>query len=287
MIKPAGKQSIDVGRVDPPPESTMMTDMDVRASSRVGGEPNNSDVGLGRGIVKKMGPPIYKEVFTSTKVSMAGFTVSGIQSETSYLERSWPLFAGKELMDNPYDWFNEFYPDSPKQDRKISLRVWPFEHGIRIAVRNSNVDNIPVFQDLGLTFDLAMWYSSKRNQHKGGTGALGDALKRILKMGYASWTSGYNSQDSFIDRKWDEPIVLTFNGQQYTAVLNVDKDIQTAEVRVNRNHDAVIEIGNDTEVSVALPTKYDYSSIVNQLRHYYNIYKIPKIRTDFSFEAVL
>jgi hypothetical protein len=242
---------------------------------------------LGGGIVKKARPPLYREVFTSTKVSMAGFTVSGIESETSYLQCTWPLFAGKELMDNPYDWFNEFYPDRPKQDRKISLRVWPFEHGIRIAVKNSNVDNIPVFQNLGLTFDLAIWHSSKRNQHKGGTGALGDALKRILKMGYASWTSGYNSQDSFIDRQWDEPMVLTFNGQQHTAVLNVDKDNQTAEVRVNRNHDAVIEIGYDTEVSVALPTKYDYSSIVHQLRQYYNIYKIPKTRTNFSFEAVL
>jgi hypothetical protein len=42
MIKPAGKYSIDVGRVDPPPEYTMMTDMDVRTSYRVGGEPNNS-----------------------------------------------------------------------------------------------------------------------------------------------------------------------------------------------------------------------------------------------------
>jgi hypothetical protein len=127
------------------------------------------------------------------------------------------VFAGKELMDNCYDWFNGFYPDSPKQDRKISLRVCPSNNGIRIAVRNSNVDKIPVFQNLELTFDLAMWHSSKRNQHKGGTGAHGDALKRILKMGYASWTSGYNSQDSFIDRQWDEPIVLTFNGQQRTA----------------------------------------------------------------------
>jgi hypothetical protein len=218
---------------------------------------------------------------------MAGFTASGIESETSYPERSWPLFAGKELMDNAYDWFNEVYPKSPQQDRKISLRVSSFGHGIRIAVRNSNVDNIPVFQNLGLTFDLAIWHSSKRNQHKGGTGALGDALKRILKMGYASWTSGYNAQDSFIDRQWDEPIVLTFNGQQHTAVLNVDKDNQTSEVRVNRNHDAVIEIGNDTEVSVALPTKYDYNSIVDELKQYYKIYKIPKTRTDFSFEAVL
>ena len=241
---------------------------------------------MGKRIVKKSGAPLYKEVFTSTKVSMAGFTVGGIESETSYLEHTWPLFAGKELMDNPYDWFNEFYPNSPKHDRKIWLRVWSFEHGIRIAVRNSNVDNISVFQNLELTFDLAIWHSSKRNQHKGGTGALGDALKRILKMGYASWTSRYNSQDSFIDRQWYEPIVLTFNGQQYTAALHVDKDNQNAKVIINRNHDAVIEIGNDTEVSVALPIKSDYDSVVDQLRQYYKIYKIPKVRTEFSFEAM-
>jgi hypothetical protein len=288
----AGKQSIDLGMGGSLPDVyTMMTNMDVRASSRVRGEPNKSGyvqhVELGRGIVKKTTPPLYREVFTSTKVLMAGFTVSGIESETSYLQRTWPLFAGKELMDNCYDWFNEVYPNSSKQDRKIFLRVWPFEHGIRIAVRNSNVDNIPVFQNLGLTFNLAIWHSSKRNQHKGGTGALGDALKRILKMGYASWTSGYNSQDSFMDRQWDEPIVLTFNGQQHTAVLNVDKDNQTAEVRVNRNYEAIIKIGNDTEVSVALPTKYDYNPIVEELKQYYKIYKIPKTRTDISFEAVL
>ncbi len=60
---------------------------------------------------------------------MAGFTVSGIESETSYLERIWPLFAAKELMDSTYDWFNEV-TNSPKQDRRISLRVWAFEHGI-------------------------------------------------------------------------------------------------------------------------------------------------------------
>jgi hypothetical protein len=243
-------------------------------------------VELGNRIVKKSRPPIHKPVFTSTKVSMAGFTVSGIESETSYLEHTWPLFAGKELMDNCYDWFNEFYPDSPKQDRKISLHVCPSVIGIRITVRNSNVHNIPVFQNLGSTFDLTIWHSSKRNQHKGGTGALGDALKRILKMGYASWTSGYNSQDSFIDRQWDEPIVLTFNEQRHTAVLSVDKDNQDAKVIINRNYDSVIDIGTDTEVSVALPTRYDYGSILDQLKQYYKIYKIPKTRIDFSFEEM-
>ena len=65
--------------------------------SRTSDEPNNFShirhVELGTGIVKKIGPSSHKEVFTSTKVSMAGFTVSGIESETSYIERRWPLFA--------------------------------------------------------------------------------------------------------------------------------------------------------------------------------------------------
>ena len=50
-------------------------------------------VELGKPIAQKVIPPLHKSVFTSTKVSMAGFTVSGIESETSYLERTWPVFA--------------------------------------------------------------------------------------------------------------------------------------------------------------------------------------------------
>ena len=151
----------------------------------------NRHVELGKSIVKNPLPPLHKAVFTSTKVLMAAFTVRGIESEITALEDTWPVWSAKELMDNPFEWLNDFYPDSPKQDRKIILRVWPIDIGVRIAVRNSNVDNITVFENLALTFDFGVWYSSKRNQHKGGPGAQGDALKRIFKMGYASWTSGY------------------------------------------------------------------------------------------------
>ena len=44
------------------------------------------------------------------------------------------------------------------------------------------------------------------------------------------------------------------------------------------------KIGSDTEVSVALPTKRDYGQIVKELRQYYNIYRIPKTRFDFSLD---
>jgi hypothetical protein len=215
---------------------------------------------------------------------MVGFTVAGIESELNCSENHWPIFAAKELMDNPYDWFNEYYPNSPKEDRKIGLCVWPIDGiGIRIAVRNSNVDNIPVFEDLKSTFDFAISYSSKRNQNKGGAGDQGDALKRLLKMGYASCTSDYNFTDSFVDKQWEQPIILTFNGKQYTAVLHVDQHTQDARVIINQNHDAKINIGNHTEISVALPVRH-YDLTRDRIKQYYNSYKIPKRQIEFNFE---
>src|SRR5690349_21578090 len=44
-------------------------------------------------------------VVTSTKQSISYVTVKGIESETSYLKRDWPLFILKELSDNAYDFY--------------------------------------------------------------------------------------------------------------------------------------------------------------------------------------
>ena len=48
----------------------------------------------------------------------------------------------------------------------------------------------------------------KRNQHRMTTGSLGDALKRCLGMGYASWTSDYNPDETFEEKQWDEPVII-------------------------------------------------------------------------------
>lgn len=237
-------------------------------------------------------PPIRQGVYTAAKVSMVGFTVRGIESEISYVQREWPTVALKELGDNPYDFFKEFYRDSPKEHRKIAYHVWrPYSNNwnipeyfmIRIAVTSSNVDKIPVFEDLQLVFDLNRYYSSKRGQYKGGTGELGDALKRMLKMGYASWTS-HSLNEGKQNIQWEEPIILTFNQQRYTVLLHVDTEIDEAKIIINRDYDAVIN-NTETEVSVALPIICNYEDAVYQLRQYYKIYKIPKIRTDMSFVA--
>jgi hypothetical protein len=83
----------------------------------------------GSRMAKKPHPPLTAPkkhkgpVLTSTKQSMAYFTVKGIESEISILEHIWPVFALKELMDNAWDWLNDFYPigKSPKEARKIGV----------------------------------------------------------------------------------------------------------------------------------------------------------------------
>ena len=104
------------------------------------------------------------------------------------MRENWPLVILKELDDNSYDFFKEFYPDNPKEHRVIIYNVWqpypsnPDSAGaiIRIAATSSNIDNLKVFKDLQQIFDFSKYYSSKRNQYKGGTGELGDALKRMI-----------------------------------------------------------------------------------------------------------
>src|SRR5215467_179109 len=258
-------------------------------------------VELGRTIVKKHPIPPRRPVYTAAKVSMAGFTVSGLENEISYIQQDWPLVVLKELGDNSYDFFKESYPDSPKEHRSIAYNVWqpypyPFancnnpdsasaeKHSIiRIAATSSNIKNLNVFDDLQLIFDLSRYCSSKRSQYKGGTGELGHALKRMLKMGYASWIGHSLDQGEHLQNlQWEEPMILTFNKKRYNVLLYVDTEIDEAKVIISQDHDAVID-NTDTVVSVALPTCTSYDIQVDRLRQYYNIYRIPKIRTNFSF----
>ncbi|MGA9842467.1 MAG: hypothetical protein WBQ25_09145, partial [Nitrososphaeraceae archaeon] len=153
-------------------------------------------------------------VGTSTRQIAGYFPVSGIQNETTVLERNWPEFAFKENCDNAYDWLNDFYSISEpvnnydyKIRRHISIRVRinaisgdPDQTRIfSICVRNSNIDEIRIqeFESPEQIFSYTQWQSTKRYQHRATTGALGDYLKRHGGMSYASWTSNvkYDTMD--------------------------------------------------------------------------------------------
>jgi hypothetical protein len=234
-------------------------------------------------------------VSTSTRQSTAYLTIDGIQSETSYQEQDWPLFSLKELMDNAFDFLNDYYPNECKESRHIGVRIKiepakeKGRHVVRIVVRNSNVIDVPVFENVDRIFDFNIWFSTKRNQHRMTCGSLGDFLKRAMGMGYASWTSNDNSEDSFDDRQWEEPIILRFNGKEVKAFLKVDRD--TWMTLCDIHEPTLFATTEFTEVEVALPVPDYYNHIekgnkvlLDKLEKYYRAYKVAKkSRTSFGF----
>ncbi len=197
-------------------------------------------------------------------------------------------------MDNAWDFLNDYYPNSPKGDRKIAvtIKVDLKPNGeksiVRIAVRNSNVDNISVFADLDSVFDYDRWYSTKRYQHRETCGSLGDFLKRGLGMGYASWTEGLDDDNSFTNKQWEEPLIVIHNGQENRVYLTVNKG-SNEPIKVEFEEGSSYDNDNatHTEIEVALPIEGLIKDRVRELEHYYKIYKIGKSRTDFSFNLIL
>jgi hypothetical protein len=174
-------------------------------------------------------------VHTTVSQKKRYITISGIESDISWVERDWPEFKFSQLGANASDFFKTAYPYSKAiaSERRISFKLVidtvtrsPVKL-LRTIVRNSNVKNYQVFQNLPGIFDYDNWVSTKRNQHRMTGGQLGDFLKRGLGMGYASWTSNYNpDEDSFEDEKqWPEPVTLRFNGKEYKVFLVVKNGI--------------------------------------------------------------
>jgi hypothetical protein len=270
--------------------------------------------------IRKRGP-----FATSTKQMAGYFTVSGIENEISLAESEWPCFALKELSDNAYDWLNDYYPitDSvykPSSDsnvnyntskirrRYIAIRIQidkiPNDPDLtrifRIAIRNSNIDQIEVFggglEGLQQIFDYTQWLSTKRNQHRMTAGSLGDYLKRHAGMGYASWNNivrsniNYTNNESDDDNiQWEEPIIFRFNGYEYKVSVYYDRyrGFPDSVIKYAGKSDAM----DYTEVECALPVSRincngndSNSPLFDKLYQYYNWYKIPKADIKFSLD---
>jgi hypothetical protein len=262
-------------------------------------------------------------VATSTKQMAGYFTVAGIENEISLTENKWPCFALKELSDNAYDWLNDYYPittsinrhDSSgssinynnRTRRYIAIRIQidqipndpDLTRVFRIAVRNSNVDQIEVFgQRKGLEqiFDYTQWLSTKRYQHRMTAGSLGDYLKRHGGMGYASWNniihsnSGTSENDGDNIQWWEEPLIFRFNGTEYKVFVYYDRyrGLPESVIKYAGKSDAI----DYTEVECSLPvsrincngTDSDPVPLFDKLYKYYTWYKIPKADIKFSLD---
>ena len=290
-----------------------------------GGQPNESNIymsnyhkksqtplSVGNVQVTRKGP-----VATSTKQMAGYFTVSGIENELSIPQNMWPCFALKELSDNAYDWLNDHYPcnssrvDSNNRTRRrryIAIRIQidkiPNDTNLtrvfRIAVRNSNVDQIEVFgggrEGLEQIFDYTQWLSTKRYQHRMTAGSLGDYLKRHGGMGYASRNNivrssgtGYKHGDSD-NIQWEEPIIFRFNGIEYKVFVYYDRysGLPKSVIKYSGKSYAI----DYTEVECALPVSRincngnnsDVVPLFDKLYQYYTLYKIPKADIKFSLD---
>jgi hypothetical protein len=242
-------------------------------------------------------------IWTTTKQSMSYVSVRGIESDTSWPVREWPKQSAKELISNAYDFLRDYYPDCTKETRKIAVFVKVDSISdedsvdedkkrtvIRVVVRNSNVKNMPVFENLEAIFNYTQFHSTKRNQHREVSGALGDYLKRGLGMGYALWTNDFNRESLTANSKqWPEPIILRYNGQERRIKLEVDWDNQVYGPKFEQTRD--YEAPDFTEVQVTLPLDYilkincDQGKrwILDEIRSYFNRNKIGNTNTEFSF----
>ena len=248
--------------------------------------------------------PKARPIQTSTRQSMSYVTVAGIQSDTSWREQDFVKESVKELVSNCHDFLRETYPNGTKETNKIQVQLKidtiPTESEYykrivaRIAVRNTNIDNVPVFEDLKPIFDYTLFVSTKRNQHKISSGALGDFLKRSLGMGYALWTNDYNREDSVTtnDIQWSEPVILRHNNTENKVFLHVNWDKQ--EYYPIFSEPTEYDAPDFTEVEVALPidsTSNDYwrdniDFIIKQVQEYIKRAKIAKSNVDLSLIVI-
>ncbi len=247
----------------------------------------------------KITPKWSTPIWTSTKQSMSYVTVGGIESDTSWQERDWPKESSREMLGNAWDSEQDDYPNGTKEIRKIALNLKidsiPDDEEkkiiIRIRVRNSNPDNISVFENIRPIFDFKQFHSTKRNQHRMVTGALGDFLKRSLGMGYASWTANYSREFSLTEKQWPEPVIIRHNGCEDKVFIHVEWNEQDYwPVFSDRiEYDAP----DFTEVEVALPIestgniywRENVRRVLNQIEDYFKRNKIGKSNTEFTFSV--
>jgi hypothetical protein len=176
-------------------------------------------------------------------------TVDGVVQRTGYTDKAdWYMLLIKELLDNGVDFEWKYYPGSsnPLVATEITLSDTLFH----IKVRNTNPDNIPVFQNLSAIFDYDMTYGSKQNQRVISRGLLGDAAKQIGSWPYVLMHAE-DSGRTFTNKQWKKPLIIRANKAEYHVLPSIDKIHQKIDGPVSLISDKLQH--TDTEVETIWP----------------------------------
>ncbi len=206
-------------------------------------------------------PPCLEKEVTFEKVGMDFVGLKGIQTKIGVGADKLLIFVLKELVDNALDFIDRSGKPNPvvivsvreEKGNKIKVTVANSDFGlVNSGFNETSVRNI---------FNLAGYYSTKRNQYRITRGALGDALKTVLGVPYAlAYDNGIKG--------WNEPLIIKSGKRVHTITLDVDKINQNVNSRVEVNERAP-EDEPLTVVEITLPMVEGLSlSVENYLLEY-------------------
>jgi hypothetical protein len=203
------------------------------------------------------------------------FTVNGVILRTGYAyKKYWYILIIKELLDNAADFLSKYYRGY--SDASVTVFVTKSDSLLHLKIRNSNSQNITIFQNLNLIFDPEMRYGSKQNEKVISRGMLGDAMKQILALPYVLIHSS-DDGTAFTNEQWNTPLIIRCNGKESHVRIIVDKAKQTHTLDIK---EIKLVDGTDTEIEVSLPLILDLD--IHDIENFCRIY--PLLTTDISFE---
>jgi 5S rRNA maturation endonuclease (ribonuclease M5) len=201
---------------------------------------------------------IPNEVFTSSDPNFWDYVrLKDITKNTGIEAKDCHPFSLKELLDNAADFSEKYYADAT-----IIVSITHSKDWFRIAVRNSNSKNIPVFPNLVEAFNYKRAYSSKSSRYRVTRGVQGDAIKKMGTIPYAL----INAEGS-IDKQWKEPLIIQHNNKIDKAYFQVDR--KHGEIKVKFTNSEYCD-STDTEVILTLPAldENNYKRFKNYCKEY-------------------
>jgi len=210
------------------------------------------------------------------------FSVSGIKRRTGLDDpKDWYILAIKELLDNTIDFAQTYY----KGYSGIQVTVYitkKSNSALHIKIRNTNQNNITVFQNINKIFNPEMTYGSKQNLKVVSRGLLGDAMKQILALPYILIHCN-DDRTAFTNAQWNPPLITRHNGLETHVRVIVDP---TTGGRLDIKDIGPVERGStDTEIEVFLPLIKDDIIHMDEIEKFCRTY--PILTTDISFKFLL
>ncbi|MFY9964795.1 MAG: hypothetical protein WBL44_14425 [Nitrososphaeraceae archaeon] len=167
-----------------------------RSAIPAGGSKNME--GIGHDVSPKNADPSPADpspIFSSRRTSMDELTSRGMEIRTGVVKEYLPHFGTKEIIDNSIDLHETHHRQYDNKTKpEVKVQIIKESNTIRILVRNivpyPHEQEIFTQEKLERIFDFDRIYSSKRYQFRISRGALGDALKEVLRIPYILATEG-------------------------------------------------------------------------------------------------